>query len=78
MPLESYQSSSVKIWLGRLDADDAEPHALDGDVAAHRIGAAEELGAERPADDGDGRAAALVVLGQAAAHARSVRFIQRP
>ena len=52
----------------RLDADDPEPLAFDRDVAADRVRAAEELGSERGADDGDGRAPALVVLGQAAAH----------
>ena len=52
----------------RLHADDPEGNALDHDVAADRIRAAEELGAERRADDRDGRAPPLVVVGQAAAH----------
>ncbi len=51
-----------------LHADDPEAHALDGDVAAHGIGPAEELGTERAAHDRHRRAAAFVVVGQAAAH----------
>ena len=53
----------------RLHADDAEGHALDHDVAADRVGAAEELGGERRADHRHRRAPALVVLGDAAAEA---------
>ena len=54
---------------GRLHADDAERNALDDDVAADRVGSAEELGRERRADDGDRRVAALVVFRQPAAEA---------
>ena len=71
MPLASYQFSSEKIWPGACTPTIAEGDALDDDVAPDRVRAAEELRGERRADDGDRRAAALVVFGQARARARS-------
>ena len=53
MPLASYQSSSVKIWLDAWTPTIAEADALDDDVAPDGVRAAEELGAERGADDRD-------------------------
>ena len=54
---------------GRLHAHDAAGDAVHHHVASDRVDAAEELGSERGADDGDRAAPPPVVFGEAAAAA---------